>query len=110
MKRVLKETITSREGIVLASENRAIGQHQGLEQVKVVLSNGVAHINRTAGDGPRGGMEGGARVGRLEHVPVGVYEIPHPQAVVGTVHHVAPLEPKRTVWVSGWIRAPEVIT
>lgn len=54
-------------------------------------------------------MKRGAGVGRLEHVPVRVYEIAHPQTVVGTVHHVAPLQPKRTVWIARRIRAPEVI-
>ena len=55
-------------------------------------------------------MEFGTRVSGLEHVPIWLNEVPHPQAVVGTVHHVTPLEPVRTIWITRGISAPKIIS
>ena len=91
MQWVFKQAIPSGESIVLASQYGPIRQDQALEQLEVVFFDWVADVNGSAGDGSRGGMELGTWVGGLEHVPVWVYEVAHPQAVVGTVDHVTTL-------------------
>ena len=75
-----------------------------------MLSHRITNIDRATRDGSRGSMEGGTRVGGLEHIPGRVDEVPHPQAVVGAMNHVTSLEPKRTVWITRGVRAPKVIT
>lgn len=76
---------------MLTTQDRPIWQNEAFEQLEVVLSDAIANVNGSTGDGSRGRMELGTRVSGLEHVPIRVNEIPHPQAVVGTVHHVTPL-------------------
>lgn len=110
MKRVLKETVTSGKGVVVTPQNRAVRENKLLKQIKVMFPNRVTNIDGTTRDGPGRSVKRSAGVSRLEHIPVRVYEIPHPQTVVRTVHHVTPLQPKRPVWVARRIRAPEVIT
>lgn len=78
MERVFKEAITSGECIVLATQDGTIGQDQFLEEVEVVVSRRVTYVNGATGDGTRSGMEVGARVGGLEHVPIRVNEVSHP--------------------------------
>jgi hypothetical protein len=109
VERVLKEAVSSWKCIVLAAQNGAIGQHQGLEQLKVVLPNSVTYINRATRNSARCSVESSTWVSRLEHVPIWMYEVAHPQAVVGTVHHVTTLEPKCAIGISRWIGAPEII-
>jgi hypothetical protein len=109
VQRVLKEAVSGWKGIVLAAQNGAIRQHKGLEQLKVVLPNCVTYINRATRNCPRCGMESSAWVSRLEHVPIWVYEVAHPQAIVSTVHHVTSLEPKCAIGITRWIGAPEII-
>lgn len=91
MQWVIKQTVASRKGIVLTSKDRSIREHQFFQKLKVVLSDKVTNINRATRDGSRGGMEGGARVGGLKHIPIRVDEVAHPQAIVGTMNHVATL-------------------
>lgn len=75
-----------------------------------MLSDKITDIDRATGDSSRGGVESRTRVGGLEHIPVRVDEVAHPQAVVGAMHHVASLQPKRTVWITRGVGAPKVIT
>lgn len=75
-----------------------------------MLPYGVADVDRPTRDGPGGSMEPCTRMSRLEHVPVWVYEVTHPKAIVGTVHHVTPLEPKCAIGNTLWFGAPKVIT
>ena len=91
MERVSKEAVLGWECIVLTPEGGPIRQDQGLEKLKVVLPHCVTYVNRPTRHGPRGSMESSTRVCGLEHVPIWVDEVPHPQAVVGTMHHVTPL-------------------
>lgn len=110
VERVLEEAIASGKGVEVAAEDGAVGEDDGLEEAEVVVADGVADVDGTAGDGAGGGVEGSARVGGLEHVPVRVDEVSHPQAVVGTVDHVASLQPERPVRVTRWVGAPKIIT
>lgn len=110
MQGIFEEAVTSREGIILTSKDRAIWKHQSFKEFEVVFSDRVTDIDRTTGDGARGSMEGGARVSGLEHIPIRMDEVAHPQTVVCAVHHVASLQPKCTVWISRWISAPKVVT
>lgn len=100
MQGVLEQAVSGGERVALTAQNRAIRQGEGLEKLKVVLSNTIRNVNGAAGDGSGGSVELGARVSGLEHVPVRVNEISHPQAVVGTMHHVTPLEPIGSVHIS----------
>lgn len=109
VERVHEEAVPGREGVVLAPQDRAVRQHQPPEQLEVVLPDLVAYVDRSARDGAGSGVEQSARVRGLEHVPVRVDEVAHPQAVVRAMHHVTPLEPKRAVRVARWIGAPEII-
>lgn len=94
---------------MLASQNGAIRQNQLLKQLEVVAPDRITYINRSARNGTRSGMEFGARMIRLEHIPIRVDKVSHPQAVVGAVHHVTPLQPIRAVWISGRVSAPKII-
>jgi len=109
MQRVNKETVPCRKSIVVTAEDRTIRQDELLEEREVVLAHRVTDIDRTTGDRPRGSVELSTRVGGLEHVPVRVYEVAHPQAVVGTMHHVTPLQPVCAVDITVWISRPKVI-
>ena len=75
-----------------------------------MLPDGVTDIDWSTGDSPGSSKELSTRVSRLEHVPIWVDEVAHPQAVVGTVHHVTTLEPECAIGVTRWISAPEIIT
>lgn len=110
MQRVFEQTISGGERVTLASQDRPIGQHHAPEQPEIVLPDRVANVDGSARDGSGRGVKSGARVSRLEHVPVRVDEVPHPQAVVCAMHHVAALEPEGPVQVPGRISAPEIIS
>ena len=49
---------------------------------------GVAHVNGSPADGPGACVELCAQMIRLEHVPVGLYHLTHPHAVVGAMDHM----------------------
>uniref|UniRef100_A0A7C8YH38 Uncharacterized protein n=1 Tax=Opuntia streptacantha TaxID=393608 RepID=A0A7C8YH38_OPUST len=91
MQRVLKEAIPSRKCIMLAPNDAPIRQNQPLEQLEIMLSNTVTHIDRPPRNGSRGCMKLGTRVGRLEHVPIRVNKITHPQTVISTMYHMKAL-------------------
>lgn len=113
MKGILEEAIACWESVVVATEEGAVGKDEALEQLEIVLPDLVTNVDGAAGDGPRRGVELRARVSRLEHVPVGVDEIAHPQAVVGAVHHVTPLQPEVVVRVTPLTRiigTPKIVT
>lgn len=78
MEWVLEEAVASGQSIVVAPEDGAVGEDEALEQVEVVLADGITDINRPAGDGSRGGMKLSTRVRGLEHIPVRVDEVAHP--------------------------------
>lgn len=106
---VLEEAISGGKGVMLAPQKRAVRQDEGFEEVEVVAPNAVADIDGSARDCPRSGVELCAGVGGLEHVPVRVDEVAHPQAIVRTVHHVTPLQPIRPVRIPARVRAPKII-
>lgn len=110
MKGVFEEAVSGGEGIVLASQDGSVRKNQALEELEVVLADGVGNVDGSAGDGARRRVELSARVIGLEHVPVGVDEVPHPQTVVSAVHHVTALEPEGAVGIAGGISAPEIIS
>ena len=91
MQWVLEQAISWGKGVVLAPQKRPIGQDEGFQELEVVFPDVVADIYWSPGDSPWSGVELSTWVGGLKHVPVGVYEVAHPQAVVGTMHHVTPL-------------------
>jgi len=95
---------------VLATQDGAIRQREALEQLEVVISNTITNVNGSTRDGSRSSMELSTWVSRLKHVPIRVNKISHPQAVVGTMHHVTPLEPVRSIWIPRGISAPKVIS
>jgi hypothetical protein len=109
VERVGEEAVARGQRVALAPEDGAVGERQAAEQREVVLPHRVADVDGPAGDGAGRGVEGGAGVRGLEHVPVRVDEVAHPQRVVGAVHHVAPLQPEGAVGVAGGVRAPEVV-
>lgn len=43
-----------------------------------MAADGVADVDGAAGDGAGGGVEVGAGVSGLEHVPIGLNEVAHP--------------------------------
>lgn len=110
MQWVFKQAVPCWKGIEFAPQNRSIRQDKALEQLEIMLTNGIADVDWSAGDGPGGGMESCTRMSRLEHVPVWVYEVAHPKAVVGTVDHVTPLKPKCAIGNTLRIGAPKIIT
>lgn len=78
MKRVFEEAASGGKGVVLAPQDGPIWQDQTFEQLEIVLADCVGNVDGSTGDGTRRCVELGARVSRLEHVPVRVDEIPHP--------------------------------
>lgn len=109
MQRILKQAIPRRKRAALTPQYRPIRQRQPPQQLKVMITDGVADVDGPTRDGAGGGVEMSAGVGGLEHVPVGVDEVGHPEAVVGAVHHVASLQPECPVRVPRWVRAPEIV-
>ena len=110
MERVLKEAIPGWKCIVLTPEDRTVRQNKPLEQGKIVFPNSITDINWATRDCPRGSMELSTKVSRMEHVPIRVDKVAHPQTVVGTMHHVTTLKPKCAIGITRWISAPKIIT
>lgn len=73
---------------MLALGDGPIREDKFLNEIKIMATNRVAHINRTTTDGPGSSVELCGAMIRLKHVPVWLYDLTHPQAVVCTVDHV----------------------
>ena len=94
---VLEQAVSGGESVVQAPGHGAVREDEPPQELEVMAAERVADVDWATVDGPGGGMEGGAGVVRLEHVPVRADELAHPQAVVGAVHHVGTLQPVHAV-------------
>lgn len=107
---VVEEAVSGGEGEVEAAGDGAVGEDELPEEGEVVGADGVADVEGPPADGAGGGVEGGAEVVGLEHVPVGAEDLAHPQAVVGAVHHMHSLQPEDAQRVPVRILEPEVVS
>lgn len=96
--------------MMLAPGNGAVGEDELLEEIEVMAAERVAHVDGSAADGPRSRVEFGAGVVGLEHVPIRLHELAHPQAVVRVIDHVRSLQPVDPHGISMRILKPEIVT
>ena len=76
-----------------ALRDGAIREHKLPDEIKVMAADRIAEIHRSTADGPGCGVVPGAAVIGLKHVPIWLYHLAHPEAVVGTVDHMNTLQP-----------------
>lgn len=73
---------------MLAFWDGSIGVNKLLNKIEIVTPYRVTHVNGSTANGSRSGMEFRAQMVRLKHVPIGMDDLAHPHAVVGTVNHM----------------------